>query len=168
MPRRALMPRLLLAAFGSLTSLACGGDQPENPPATGATATSPPAATGASAGARNRCQLDNAQVSAVLGVKVNGPDPACGFTPGDDLTVRPSAQYVAQVTFACREGLPAEAGYTERVEALGTTAYITDKGGHSSVLVCREGDPFEIVVDAAGATVARAAAVALARQVLAR
>jgi hypothetical protein len=82
--------------------------------------------------------------------------------------MQPSVLYVAQVPFACAGNNPAEAGYTERYDGLARPAHLLARGNKATVLVCREGDPFEIVVDARGENVAREAAIELARQVLAR
>lgn len=157
--------RLVVVALCSLSPPGCGGGAETAPAADGGASSSPAQATTAPA-VRNRCQLTGAHVSAALGVPLNGPDSTCGFYPGDDRTVRPNVLYVAQVTFACSGNNPAEVGYTERLDGLGMTAYITNRGAKAAVLVCREGDPFEIEVDAAGDGVARKAAVALARSVL--
>lgn len=156
---------LLLLALA--LSIGCGGGPAATPPAAGAQGATPPATTAPAPGARNRCPLDNGQVAKVLGVQVNALDGLCGFSPGGDLTIQPSVLYVAQVTFACAGTNPAEAGFTERYEGLGTPAHLLARGSKTTILVCREGDPFEVVVDARDG-VARDAAIALARQVLAR
>lgn len=49
----------------------------------------------------------------------------------------------------------------------GAAAYVVEQADGSWILVCRSGAPFEIRVDARGKEPARAAAKALARQVLA-
>ena len=125
------------------------------------------AATGA-APTPDRCPLTAEQVSSALGTRVKGPDSSCSFFPADESKAFPSAAYVKQVPFICSGNTPADDGYTEKVDGLGTQAYVADRADGSWILVCRSGAPFEIRVDAPpNPATARAAATALARQILA-
>jgi hypothetical protein len=159
-----------LAALALLTTCACGGGNASPPPAdTAANARRAAPADGASAGggAFNRCPLTAEQVSAAVGAPVKGPDTACGFFPVDDTKMLPNAFFVLQVAFACNGNMPAEMGYTQRVEGFDVAAYVADMANGTHVLVCRAGRPFEISVDVADDAKARTAATRLAREVLA-
>jgi hypothetical protein len=151
--------------MAAVTTAACGGNEnsTSTTPAADGTAGTPAAA----APAPNRCPLTAEQVSAAVGSPVKGPDSSCGFFPADDTKIIPHALFVQQVAIACSGTLPAEIGYTDKIDGLGHTAYVADMADGSHVLVCRGNTPFEISVDLADASKARAAAMTLARQVLA-
>jgi hypothetical protein len=161
-----VLVRLAATLFVGLAITACsgekGGDVAADP---GSTA----AGTGALAPATtvNRCPLTAEQVSAAVGAQVKGPDSTCSFFPADEDNVRPNAAYVPQVSFACSGKTPAENDYSETLAGLEQPAYIADRFDGTWILVCRSGAPFEIRVDLSGNEAARAAATALARQVLA-
>ena len=116
---------------------------------------------------RQPCPLTAEQVTAAVGPPVKGPDSSCSFFPVDETKIIPHAVFILQVDIACNGNLPAEIGYNEKVERLGVTAYVADMADGSHLLVCRGNTPFEISVDLADDSKARAAATTLARQVLA-
>lgn len=148
-----------------LASLACGGGA-RNPSDVAETGRGAAGTSEAATAASDRCPLTAEQVSAAVGAPVKGPDTACGFFPVDERIV-PHALYVRQVAIACDGDLPAEIGYTEKLDGLGVTAYVADMADGTHVLVCRPGRPFEISVDLADDSKARIAAARLAREVLA-
>jgi hypothetical protein len=148
-----------LSACGSPDTGTAGGD------AAPAAAASAPAAT---ATAVNRCPLTAEQVSQAVGGTVTGPDSSCSFFPPEGTaSAWPNAAFVLQSTAACAADMRAAMGFKESLDGLGVTAYAADMADGSWVLVCRDGAPFEIRVDRAGAAESRQAAVALARKVLA-
>ncbi|MGD9903619.1 MAG: hypothetical protein AB7U83_09115 [Vicinamibacterales bacterium] len=158
------MRRLVTITLCTLVVTACGSDSATAPQ-------SPPAASqggGAAAPAQravNRCPLTAEQVSAAVGGAVDGPDSSCSFFAEDKAL--PNAAFVAQAREACSEEMRREFDYADGVADLGHPAYVKDGGDGSWVLVCTGNAPFEIRVDVANDERARAAAVALARVVLA-
>jgi hypothetical protein len=62
--------------------------------------------------------------------------------------------------------MPAQVGYKERLDGLAYPAHVRDGIDGSYLLVCRPNSPFEIRVDTLNNETARAAALALAEQVL--
>ena len=159
----------ILALIAVTAAPACGGsgsDSASNAAAAVADRTERAQAQ-AAATAPNRCPLTAEQVTAAAGSPVKGPDSSCGFFPVDETKILPHALFVQQVAFACNGTMPAEIGYKEKIEGLGFTTYVADMADGSHILVCRGNTPFEISVDLADANKARAAATALARQVLA-
>lgn len=111
------------------------------------------------------CPLTAEQVSGAVGAPVKGPDSSCSFF--HETKLLPSAAFVNQVAVACAENVPAEYGYTETIEGLGHVTHVGERADGVWLLVCRSGAPFEIRVDTGDSKVARTAAIALAREVLA-
>lgn len=165
MPGRVVRFGVVTAALIACTT-GCGGGA-DSSPATASGAERAPQPAASAPAAVNRCPLTAEQVSAAVGAKVTGPNSACMFAPGDDLTLRPNVTFVRQITFACNGTMPAEAGYKEQVPGLGAVVHIADLGDGVHLLVCQGQTPFELVVDAASPELRRNAAIALARQVLA-
>ena len=165
MSRRPVMP-VLVAAL-SLVAAACGGGQEANRTDATPSQAGASASQSAPAAAPNRCPLTAEQVSAAVGTPVKEPDTACGFYPVDDAKLLPNVTFVRQNAIACRGSLPAESGYEDQVNGLGPTAYSNESADGLWLLVCQGSTPFEVRVDAQGADLRRAAAIALARQVLA-
>lgn len=156
-----------LALLALAASAACGGgsDTSSRSPASGGsnpTAAKPSAAPAAP----NRCPLTVEQVTAAVGSPMKQPDSSCGFFPVNDKIV-PRVVFVLQLNFACNGTMPAEVGFKEKVDGLGVTAYVADWADGSHLLVCRENAPFDVSVDLADNVKSRAAAMTLARQVLA-
>ena len=156
-----------LAVIAVAASAACGGsDSSSNAQGAaggGATSARAPAAKTAP----NRCPLTAEQVTAVVGSPVKPPDSSCGFFPADENKILPHVLFVNQLNFACNGTMPAEIGFKEKVDGLGVTAYVADQADGTHLLVCRENAPFDLSVDLADDAKARAAAMTLARQVLA-
>jgi hypothetical protein len=168
------------AASGSETTRASEGsgdtEDTEEKEETGAatdTTTAAPAGSAttaaggsASGGARERCPLTAEQVGDVLGVEVAEEGGACLFFPTNGKLV-PSALYVQQVAFACRDDVRSEVGYDEPFEGLGVDAYVqAGTADGTMLLVCTE-PPFEVSVDqGVDDAAARAQVEELARLVL--
>jgi len=155
----------VIVAGCALSACGSGSDRDAGVPAGGggsAGAGSAPAATTVAAD----CPLTADEVGAAVGAEVTGPDSSCSFFPANEDKMLPSAAYVRQVSFACSGNIPLENEYTETVDGLGAVTYVADRADGSWLLVCRSGAPFEIRVDAGNREAARAAATALARQVL--
>ena len=153
-------------AVGALaTTIACGAsNNASKAPAVAGSGTSAPAR--AAGAAPNRCPLTAEQVAAAVGSPVKPPDSSCGFFPVNDKIV-PHVLFVLQQNFACNGTMPAEVGFKKKVDGLGVTAYVADWADGTHLLVCRTNAPFDISVDLADSAKARAAALTLARQVLA-
>ena len=156
---------LALVAF--LGTAACGGgDSSSSAPSTGSESSAGASAPAART-APNRCPLTAEQVSAAVGSPVKGPDSICAFVSADDTKIMPRVLFNLQADVACNETMRAEMGYKDKVDGLGPAAYAGDLADGTHLLVCRGKTPFEINVDLADSSRARAAAAELARQVLA-
>ena len=156
----------LLAVIALAASAACGGGTDANAPAASGSSpasTQPPAARTAP----NRCPLTAEQVTAAVGSPVKPPDSSCGFFPADENKLLPHVLFVIQSNLACNAAMLTELGFKEKVDGLGVTAYVADQADGTHILVCRENATFDLSVDLADNVKARAAAMTLARQILA-
>jgi hypothetical protein len=159
------MVGLMMAA----TVAGCGdGATPEERPAA---ATAPAAAAPAQAPAPSgqACPLTVEQVAAVTGAPMTLTPGGCTFFPANGRDV-PHVFYVLQVPMVCNSIQPADLGFTEPVAELPGRAFVRDQIDGSHVLVCGESNAraFDVVVDIRNDKPAnRAAAIALAKQVLA-
>ena len=100
-----------------------------------------------------------------------GAGRGCTFLPANGRDV-PHVFYVLQIPMVCSSIRPSDVGFTETVEGLPARAvYVRDQLDGSHVLVCRNNNAraFDIVVDIKNdKSQNREAAIALAKQVLAR
>jgi len=156
----------MCAGIVSLSIGAGGGENKAEAQTGSAPAASQPAPPTANAG--NRCPLTVEQVAAITGTPMTLTG-ACTFFPANDRDI-PHVFYVLQNSMVCTSIKPSDLGFTETVAALpAQTAYVRDQIDGSHVLVCpKDGRAFDIVVDIKNDKPNnRAAAIALAKQVLA-
>jgi hypothetical protein len=143
---------------------ACGSDKAPDSSGQAAGGAAPAATTGTAS--NRRCPLTAEQVGAELGTPVKA-DGSCIFFPADESKAWPNAVFVRQASIACSPDMLAELGLKEKVDGLGHPAYTANQADGFRLLVCHPEGPFEMKVDAPDEKKARAAAISLARTVLA-
>jgi hypothetical protein len=117
-------------------------------------------------GAGDRCPLTAEEVGDVIGVEVAEEGGACLFYPTNGKLV-PSALYVQQVAFACREDIRSEVGYEEAVDGFGVDAYVQEGGSSTTTLLVCTDPPFEVTVEGVDEGESREMAEELVRYLLA-
>lgn len=121
--------------------------------------------------ADNRCPLTVEQVAAVTGAPMTQTPGGCTFFPANGRDI-PHVFFVLQNTMVCSSIKPGDLGFTETVAGLpARAAYVRDQVDGAHVLVCPDNNAraFDIVVDIKNDKPKnREAAIALAKQVLAR
>ena len=125
----------------------------------------------AAANADNPCPLTVEQVAAVTGAPMTLTPGGCTFFPANGRDI-PHVFFVLQNPMVCTSIKPSDLGFTETVAGLpARAAYVRDQIDGSHVLVCPDNNAraFDIVVDIRNDKPKnREAAIALAKQVLAR
>ena len=158
----------LFAGLVSAFIAACGGES--RAVALAATAAAVPAPAQATGSANDPCPLTVAQVEAITGTSMTSTPGGCTFFPANGRDM-PRVFYVLQNAMVCGTIKPGDLGFTEAVAGLAArAAYVRDLIDGSHVLVCRDGNAraFDVVVNLRNDKAAnRAAAIALAKQVLA-
>jgi hypothetical protein len=160
------MFRRTCAVTVGVSIAACGGSEKKAEPASAPVAS--PVAP-AAAKADNPCPLTIDHVAAVTGAPMTLPPGGCTFFPASGRDI-PHVFYVLQQSMVCTSIQPSDLGFTEKVDGLTGRSYVKDAPDGSHVLVCRDNNAraFDIVVDIKGdKPTNRAAAIALAKQVLA-
>lgn len=159
----------MCVAVVGVSTAACGsGETNAKPPVSAGTGAAPAASSPAGGNASDTCPLTVEQVAAVTGAPMTLPPGGCTFFPANGRDV-PHVFYVLQNPMVCGSIQPGELGFTETVDGIPGRAFVRDQIDGTHVLVCRENArAFDIVVDIKNdAPANRAAAIALAKQVLA-
>ena len=159
----------MFAGIALVSVAACGSGENKAEAQARAPAASAPAQ--AAPNADNRCPLTVEQVAAVTGAPMTQTPGGCTFFPANGRDI-PHVFFVLQNTMVCSAIKPGDLGFTETVAGLpARAAYVRDQVDGSHVLVCPDNNAraFDIVVDIKNDKPKnREAAIALAKQVLAR